>query len=60
MTDEQIDAEINKNINLLIRTSQSKLGSTLEKDDYVDYILVVSLFIVAIFGFGMWKKMHDQ
>ncbi len=40
--------------------SQNRLQQSLQSDDYVDYIVLVALVVVAAFGVGIWQKLKDQ
>ena len=44
----------------MLKVSNVKLSKQLANDDYLDYVLVAALAIIAIFGIGMYKKFKEQ
>jgi hypothetical protein len=43
----------------MLAVGKNKLYKSLEKDDYVDYIVLVALVLIAVFGLGMWHKLKE-
>ena len=44
----------------MMDSSKDRVSYTLQTDDYIDYIIVVALVIVAVGGFLMWRKLQEQ
>ena len=44
----------------MLEGSKDKVKTTLETDDFVDYIIISVLIIVPVGGFVMWRKLQEQ
>ena len=58
--EEDVEVQLEKVINRMMDSSKDRVSYTLQTDDYIDYIIVVALVIVAVGGFLMWRKLQEQ
>lgn len=54
------DREIERQVRSMVKSSQDKYEKQLRSDDYVDYIVLAALVLVAVFGIGMWSRLKEQ
>ena len=44
----------------MTNSAKDQLKETLRDDDYVDYVILIALIFLAVFGAYMWQKLRDQ